>query len=290
MTTASEFAIDPSVAALIEDELRRPPDLNGPVHELITPDRLLVDLALLRDLRLGAALVAHYTPADPQRLVRAHAHIAERLAVYARRDFYDVAHAFPALGTSNAAIDARLADPGQHALIFALAPPTRFVRTLREQLAVNIDHSRVKGHRQALRITINTHPLRLSERLQGLVGRFVSETYGVEAAVTGFDPQTIDAERLLAHDEIYSAYPERLSANPDFSQRLSQLSLRAGKRLFFARFFGYAHNPKLDVNREAASVESTFGVLTDFFFVPSSVWTPLTASPQESRDGDTPAA
>ena len=113
------------------------------VSDLITPDRLYVDLALIKDFNIGALLSFRDERKDTWKTL--YQSIITALPEYQIRKFDDLAHYFPEFGLSNQTLRARIYDPEWAGHILHNAPITPFINTLRSQILVNVNHSAVIG-------------------------------------------------------------------------------------------------------------------------------------------------
>jgi hypothetical protein len=265
-----------------EDELRR---LNQEmiVADLITSDRLLVDLALVKDYNIGALLsMRDERPAESGTL---YGSLLEGLSAYQARKFDDIAHYFPQFGVTNAEIRARQSDPRWGGRVLHSSPITPFMKTLRGQIAVNVNHSTVIGKRDPIDLTINTYPLHLGDRDRHIVGLFFAQELGVRVAVVRLDPADIKLSSIIGYDEIYTYHFRVLMDHEDVRAGYTALKF-IRKRLFVPRLFGDVLHHTMDTEQEERVIQTRFDILTLFKFFPTRLCSTPSPPVAEEKPAD----
>jgi hypothetical protein len=255
-----------------EEELKR---LNQEmiVSDLITPDRLYVDLALIKDFNIGALLSFRD---EQKRTATAASHSAlyqsmiAGIPAYQTRGFNDIAHYFPAFNLTNEAIIKRLHEPLWSGYILHNAPITPFINVLQAQIAVNVNHSAVISKRTEIELVINTYPLHLNQTNKNIVGLYFAQLLKVRVSVVCLDVTTFTLRDVINYDEIYTYYLDALFEHEDIRDGYTKLKF-IRKRLFVPRIFGNVFKPKLDLEQEARIIKSRCDILTMFTYMPAKV-------------------
>lgn len=256
--------------------------------ELFTPDKMYLDWSLFRDPAIGAAITLLMDHPDQKLSAVKFASMTNRIDAYQERDCSDVCHYFPELDLTPDIIRERLLDPTYQERIFHAAPFTLFIQILRAQLNVNINHSAVREkfkkvpvrpgkYRRdydAIRLSINTYPLQLPERIQALIGVFFTRNYAVDVEILSIAPKDLDVSFLEKMDEIYTNNLVELLDNAAFSQALTDLRF-VNKSIFAVRHLGMVR--PWDLKLRAAEAEfirlrSTLDVMSKFeWILPSAI-------------------
>lgn len=242
---------------------------------LITPDRLYVDLRLLKDFNIGCLLSfamqkAHasqregYTREDEYKEM--YDKIVALLPEYNQRRYDDVGHAFPFMEITSAQITERLADPRYSAFIFHHAPATRFVESLVAQIAVNVNHSAVAGKRDPIEILINTHPLRLDANCIKATGTFIAALLGVTVRVVYQDITKWQLAHMKIYDEVYTYHLKEIMDVQVINEEYSKMGF-INKRLFAAKLFGNEFILHKDTTRDEVVIRTRLDILTQFTFI-----------------------
>lgn len=285
-TTTASTAATPSHPTIDDAELAR---LNQEMitSDLITPDRLYVDLALVKDFNIATLLsFLHQWKTTRPEVDRGALYNAllEGLDAYQNRDYDDIAGLFPAFGLTNEAIAERRRDSSWARHILHTAPLTPFIETLRSQIAVNVNHSEVIGKRDPIELIINIHPLVLEAADRTIVGRYFAHALRVNVKVVHLDVAAWTLADALSFDEIYTYY---------FAGLLDHADIRAGyetlkfvrKRLFVPQLLGAAPVQGVSAEQQELVVRTRFDVLTQFKFFPvklcSAPVPPATSTPRE---------
>ena len=299
MTQSTEQTFDREeflarLKALDADEIRAQSEAYMK-QELVTPDRIYVDLALMKDLRLGAAMHLRMDQLDTLTTIEA---LRQANHKYRTRDFYDVPYYFPMLQITNDEIDCALKDPTQSDAIFAAAFPTRFCDSFNSHIRLNVNHNTAAGRYATnpttkalepipIRVFINTWPLRLSKRSIFTLGTYVAKRYGVDAQIGCVDPVTYPLDEFLQWEEHYLFYLKEYIERPDIAD--AYLTGRMIKsRLFGLRYCGNTVDPRLTsemLNTDMVITKSTLDVLSTFYFIEPSIVTPIFTP---SSDGTVP--
>ena len=256
----TEFPID-------ENELKR---FNEEMvtSSLITPDKLYVDLALLKDFNIGVILSILYDR-KPHMQVGEYAALYKQLIAelpkYAKRTCDDIEYLFPFLKINNTEFKERFTDPQYTSFILHNSPITRFQHVLTGQLLINTNHSAVVGKKTAINIDINTYPLKLTKYDEYIVGAFVSTLYSVNTTTQYMDLTKIDATHVSKYDEIYTYYLPELLAHQNIRHAYSSMKFIM-KRLFVPRIFGKQHEKIQDPIKEELAVKTRMDIMTRLEF------------------------
>ena len=282
-TTASDTTTKP--LEIDEAELAR---LNNEMitSDLITPDRLLVDLMLVKDYNIATLLSFSYewkkTRPEIDRAVL-YDSLIKGLEAYQKREYDDIAGLFPKFGLTNEEIAVRRSDPNWSRYLIHTAPVTPFMDTLRGQIAVNVNHSAVIGKRDPIEITINTYPLQLPLIDQHIIGLYFSRSLQVQAKVIYLDMTKLSLSDVITYDEIYTYHFSELFSHEEI--RLGYETLKfVRKRLFIPRLFGSEPDPKLTTEQQEILVKTRLDVLTQPKFFPvrlCSALSPETDTPKK---------
>jgi len=276
-----------------EDELAR---LNQEMitSDLITPDRMLVDLILIKDFTISTLLSFLYewkTSRPNMDRGILYTKIIDGLEAYQNREFDDIAQLFPLFGLTNSDINQRKSDPLWARYILHNAPLTPFLKTLRSQIAVNVNHSAVISKRDPIEITINTYPLKLSPIDTNIVGLYFSKSMGVHVKVICLDMTKISLTDALFYDEIYTYYFAEFLSNDDIRSGYEALKF-IRKRLFVPRLFGPSAMGMMSAEQQEVTIKTRFDILTQFQFFPVKLCSAMEPETPESpkKDEDTTAA
>jgi hypothetical protein len=238
---------------------------------LITPDQLYVELALLKDLTIGALLsfLKERKEIMTQEMYSSlYDKIIAKLPEYSARSIDDIEHFFPFMGVSTEQLKERLADKRYSAFIFHHAPATKFIDLLKAHLFVNVNHSAVIGKRDPIAITVNTYPLQLTKEDELITGVFLSTTLGINARVVYIELKDIRPETLLKFDEVYTYHLKELMDSEALKTAYSSMRF-ATKRLFVARLLGGKTDPSRNYDQEDLVARTRFDILTNFNFIPA---------------------
>ena len=142
-TEKATFDFTPDQLIRAEKELRKASaDLIE--ESMVCPDVIYVDLALLKDIWIGAVnVILSDRKATPEDFHKAHRGILDRVIPYMKRYRHDIGKYFPHLGVTTKDVETILADPARHDEIFIASPVTQFVNTLRANLDINANHANV---------------------------------------------------------------------------------------------------------------------------------------------------
>jgi hypothetical protein len=244
--------------------------------EMILSDNLYLDLALFRDLALGAVFALAFQE-GPETARRVYTVVREHLPAYRERRFPDLEHYFPGLGYTNAQIQQALEDPAWSNRIFRMAPITEFFQVFSTNLAINVNHSGVMQKNKPIRIFINPYPLRPSRDWRLLTAAFFARTYGVVTTVETVDPRELTDRHIDKFDEFYTYFIKEFTNNPTIHKALGALRFQS-KRIFAAPFVGDRFDPALTdeiVARDKLAIISTMNVATrQFTYIPMAKCSP----------------
>lgn len=245
----SEQVDDQAEKPLSEDLIRQlsNDEITG---SLITPDKIYLDVAMLKDLYIGTLLSFLYIPYSDElpklREDEGYQYLMSRLPEYRKRDFNDMLVCFPKYGITTEMVHERMYDPAHSDMIFACSPGSAFLRTLWSQLAINVNHSTVAGKREPIVLTVNTYPLKLNKENTDLLGAFIVAQFGVTVIPICISPETYPVDQFVKFDEYYIYHYKPFSDRKDIQQLFYKL-LMLKKWLFVPRYFGYKFNPLLNL-------------------------------------------
>ena len=224
---------------------------------LIAPDRIYMDLEMIKDLFVGRILLS------PQMSSDLYKRILDMMPEYRARSTFG--YTFPVE-------PAQEPNPDQ---LMRIAPPTEFLSTwIPDYFARNANHSAVLNKKGIpVVMDLNTYPLRFSALANRQLIRHFSDTFGVGIALMCIDPKTISVQKWLSYDDVFTFRPkEGLLCREDVRQAYSDMQFQ-NKRLFV---------PQLVESGEISSDNSVgeaawMGCLTYFQFLPASSVSPAEA-------------
>lgn len=266
-----------------EEELKR---INNEMilSDLITPDRIYLELILFKDFNISTILSflrEKGNSISSEEYSSNYNQIIHKLPEYNDRYFDDFESIFPFLNISNEQIKQRLYDSNFSGFIFRTAPVTKFLDVLRSQLFVNINHSAVSRKRDPIELTINTYPLQLSKEDQFITGKFFSETYKVNVRVMYLDMIKLKLSDLLKYDEVYTYHPKEIFDCEEIRHAYTEMKF-INKRIYIPRLFGYKIDKNKNIEQEALSVQTRLEILTNFKYLhPSLFSTPVLSEEKE---------
>lgn len=240
---------------------------------LITPDNIYIDIALLRDLNIGAALTLFGNYKEQRDIEDHYKLILENVEKYRDRQFEDFCHYIPGLHMTTDDIQNRLKDTEYSDRIFRHAPSTSFVDTFSAQLAVNINHSSVIGKTDPIAVTINTYPLKLSDENQRIIAAAFTYLFDVTTKTVYADPAQQTSEFWLSFDEIYTMYiNDVMSSNDNTKQAFSEMKF-VGKRIISSNILKSRYINNFDYEKEKLLIHAQANVLLmmGFHYVDSKI-------------------
>ena len=255
-----------------EEELKR---LNQEMimSDLITPDRLYMDLCLVKDFNIGVLQSFRYER-KPNILAEEYSalyqSILDGIPAYQSRKFDDIPYYFPKFGLTHDQFQARLHDPQWSSHILHDSPLTPFHKTIQAQILVNINHSKVAGKKDAIQLTINTYPLQLNHVNTNIVGIYFADLLKVDVHVVYWDLKKITLKDVLPFDEIYTYYYNLLFSHQDISNAYTNLKFVV-KRLFAPKLFGIKVDHTVDLERAENIIDSQCNVMTHFKFLSTKI-------------------
>lgn len=251
---------------------------------LYTPDHILVDLGLLKDLRMGAAIVAlHDQGKSDEEIAKLSRYMIDNILPYVTRHFNDIPRFFPKLGVTNKELDALYADPFRHDEIFLFSPVMQFVNTFNSNLQVNANHSHV-GERytkkpvragfyrkefKPINVYVNTYPLKLSPRAKALTGRFLADAFGVTATVFYADYGTMAASDFVKFQEIDTINLSNILRSEEIRSAFENEKCQHLK-IYAPAIYGDISIPGYDdavANAEAVHIVARLNFLADFKWI-----------------------
>jgi hypothetical protein len=176
------------------------------------PDRIYADLALFKDLPLGAILAEALDKKDEERYNEIQASIVRHVGEYQTRRHRAILSMFEDINASDYLVDKMLKDPTKHELIFIAAPVTQFLYLLLKHLLRNQNNSRpaekyTKKYIDApwgdnkrrftvsfedVSLTVNTYPLTLRDHTLTHLAALFAETLRVNVKFVNKDIAKID--------------------------------------------------------------------------------------------------
>ena len=261
-------------------------------ERMITPDRLYVDLALLKDLHIGA-IMAMALRESREKAERVYGIIQKNLSRYRQRYFFDAAYYFSETGYTEAQIFSALNNREMADDIYRMAPMTEFLKTLIVHMAVNANHSAVLGKTDDVTVVLNTYPLKLSDPFAGALMIFLGDTLNANVTLRRHQLRSFPFSELAECDEFYLYYIHEFSHHPDVHKALSEMKF-SGKRIFAIPNCGYTYllgRSQESLIQELAHVDTTMSVVLETFkFIPihlcSPALPPADSPPPEAKDGD----
>jgi hypothetical protein len=235
--------------------------------ELITPDKIYIDLGFLKELTIGTllSLVLERSKNDKNYdAEQSYVYIQSMLPEYDKRQFHDIEHCFPELNISNVEFKKRMYDPFYSNEIFNLAPISKFMDVLKAQIRVNINHSRVIQKRNPISVVVNTYPLHISKTNKDIVGLFLSNLFSINVSVIYYDLRKVTPSDFTIYDELYILYPDLLlSAVRDELTALKYLT----KFVFVPKLFGNEFSHTKNILKEETHTRNVLNTLTNFKYV-----------------------
>lgn len=252
---------------------------------LVTPDRIYLDLALLKNYHIGAVVyhLKHVLNLSNEQVQEKLDYIKDAFPKYITRHFHDIERYFPKLGVSNKDIENVLKDISTHGHVFLYSPVTQYVNSFKANLDVNANHSHV-GEKFTKRkindkafvkefkkivVTLNTYPLTLSHRCQQLAGLFMSENFGVDVLLMNIRPKEITPDVFMDWDEIDTAFFKDFLENESFRNAFTEIKMQ-DKRIFAASWFGDVTQHGLSdkyLKEEMVHIAARIGFLTNFAWI-----------------------
>lgn len=205
--------------------------------ELIDSDHIYLDLALIKDLEIGAVM-AMASEKSEECARETYGIILEGMPKYKKRAYADIKGYIPKIPFTREEIDDYLDNPLKSDRIFACAPATSFIKELGKQILINANHSQVLEKSDVpIRIHVNTHPLTLSEEFGKSLMAFVAGTFHVECTYFSQDPIAIPYEQYQTYDEFYFYYFSQFSLHPKIHESLGSFDM-VEKYVFALRSLG----------------------------------------------------
>lgn len=284
MNTPSEEKEKPEIK-IDEEELKR---FNKELieSELITPDKIYVDLVLCKDVNIGAILSflkERKSSISKQDYVELYKKIIQKLPEYNERKFDDFETIFSFMDITNQQIKERLEDPLYAGWIFYHAPITNYIKIIAAQLALNANHSAVIGKRSPIEITVNTYPLQLTKEYINAIGHFFTSSFGVNVKVLYLDMTNLKLSDIYLFDEIYTYFFKEIFDVEEIRTAYSSLKF-VSKRLYVTKLFG-SKNVGRDTEQEALYIQSRLDILTQFKMVHPRLFSapPVTINAKEAN-------
>ena len=238
------------------------------MSDLITPDKIYVDLMLFRDFNIGTLLsfLEEMKTTRPEvDRVSLYRYMLDNLPEYQDRKFDDMEHHFSKFGLTTKEIQHRLHDQEWSSRILHTSPITPYITTMKSQIAVNINHSNVAGKKNGIDFFVNTYPLKLDKQDQHIIGLFFAQELGVNVTVIYRNPKQFTLEEVIEYDEMYTYHLADLFNNEDISNGYTALKF-ISKRLFTPRLFGNKFIKSMHTEKEELIVKTRCDILTTFKF------------------------
>lgn len=265
MSKVEEFNIDKAQFDKLNEE--------AITSSLITPDRLYMDLALIKDLTIGVIISFLYDKKEHisnEEYSSLYKQMIDGLPKYIDRTFDDFEYLFPFLNKTNKEFEERLHDPKYAKFILHNAPITQFKDVLTGQLFINKNHSAVINKIDAIELTVNTYPLKLDKTDEYIVAKFLADNYKVNVNVLYIDLKNIDDKHVLKYDEIYTYFPRELFESSSIRKAYTEMKY-IKKRLFLPRiFFGKYYKDNFDIVKEELLIQTRMDILTNLKYFPAS--------------------
>ena len=238
---------------------------------LITPDTLYVDMWLLRDYVIGAAMTYILEDKDITRSKARFAYIREQSVSWAKRYHHDIEHYLPDLKITNQQIRDRLYDPRYTDFIYNASPILPSLDLIDRHIDMNANHSAVAGKIDSIVMTVNTYPLPLTPHIIKSVRDYLPQRLGVNVRVVSIDPQSMSLQQFGEFQEIYTICLDRWMENVPLSKAFSDLKYLQ-KRLFSPEIFGLTRPNIIDdhvIERESATIAANLGFFCEFKYMPA---------------------
>lgn len=280
-TFASDAKTESNIPIQIDEEELKRLNQEMIMSDLITPDKLYLDLILFKDYTVGALLSFLHemkkTHSNDERFA-IYKSLVDGLPEYQTRKFDDVAHYFPKFGVTTEQVKARIRDPEWTRFILHNAPVTPYIATLKSQIAVNVNHSAVKGKRDPIDLTINTYPLKLNTTDRHIVGLYFAQQLNVRVTVVYRDVTKLTLKDVIGYDELYTYFFADTFNHDCIRNAYTELKF-IRKRLFVPKIFGEIYNKEMNTEKEEMLVASRLDILTLFTFFPTRLCSAV--SPEE---------
>ena len=281
--TKPAFNFTPEQLAKAEKDLRAA-SADMMEETFVSPDTIYVDLALLKDLVLGTIRVIledrGYTK-DQFKI--ADNTILEGIIPYMTRVRHNVEKYFPSLGITSAEVESYLNDPQKHNAIFLASPVTQFVNTLKANLAINANHAHVAeryrkrnigGGRYTkdfgmVSLQVNTYPLQIAKPLCILLGKFLTDNYGVNVKLFCTNPKDILPKDFKKYQEIDTAYLKEFLDNKQFQKYLTDRVFMKTP-IYATHWFGFRPTqaePDEYIKANMVHVAARMGFLSNFSWI-----------------------
>lgn len=255
--------------------------LNAALFEesLVVPDTLYIELRLLRDTLFGTIFTFLLEDEDRARASARFEYIKDRMPEWITRIYDDPGHYFPEIGITTDQILGRMHDPDYHAKIYHASPLSEFAWVLANHLQLNANHANVANHMNKrskhddVLLTVNTYPLILSAPAQKSLAAFMALQYGVTTRVVSIAPENLSAKFIKDHQELYFCHVADLTKNEGVRVAFGDTEFLQ-TRIFAGRLHGARMPAKPDTglaNRELEITEGSFGILSDFRYIPSNL-------------------
>lgn len=244
----AEKEYTPEEAKIIKDKLVM---LNEKFMEgeLITPDKIYVDLPLLKDINLGVLFSLISRRKDPQKDFD---YIKKNLKDYQIRIYDNPLKYFPELNISQEEFDCFKNDPKKHDEIYILSPFTIFQYVLKDNLKKNAQYSTMKKKYKDRPIPgrsgefirdyddvtyfINTYPLEISDHNKKNLQVLISDHLGVNTIVFYQNVKSVSSKFFHKMDEINSYSPNLFLSNDSVRELLGKEEF-LGKHIFMPLMF-----------------------------------------------------
>ena len=176
-------------------------------NQFFTPDKVYIDLSLLKDFPIGVIYADKFTENDAEfKFNQIQKMLIPRMSDYQKRTYDSVDMYLADLGYSDSKIEQLLSNNINHDVVFMMAPTSKFLDMLIRHTVRNQNNSRPAAKytkkmidknqyvMEPIPVTyyFNTYPLNLSEKLLIKLGEEFGESLGVNIQFLNKDPMLFD--------------------------------------------------------------------------------------------------
>lgn len=234
--------------------------------QMFTPDRLYVDLAVLKDLEIGAIMALAFEEGEAAAR-KAYQVIQKELPEYRKRYFADAAHYFFAAGYDNDRVKKTLYDLDWSDRIFCYAPNSEVTSVLFAHFLINANHSEVSGKTNPVKMDVNIWPLKLNKTHTASLGLYLAETLRADVRIIRKDLKELSLKEALEYDEFYLHYINEFSHNLEINKGFTDMAF-AETRIFASPICGYAFDASRsaeELRQELVQREASFEIFTNMY-------------------------
>ena len=263
---------DENIKAKVTPEMMRELNMGALKNDLITPNFLYLDLALMRDLQIGAMMSIAFETGETEAR-RIYSIIKKNQKEYNKRYFLDASYYFKESNYSYTNIMDRLNDSKYADSIFNFSPITKFINIISTHMAINVNHSAIADNSSTpIRMAINTFPLKLSDHVNKAYGLHIADLFGVETVVFCKNVAEYNyLEDLDNFDEFYLYHIYEFSHNKTIKEAFQDDNF-SDKKIFAIPICGNTYDPKRTIKslaEELVLIESHLNIFVEKFkFIP----------------------